>query len=199
MDMTSLLSLTAFAVFTAFTPGPNNMMLAASGVNFGLARTWPHILGITFGFTALCIAGGIGLGSLFAALPLLYEVIRVLAFCFLAYIVWKIATAAPAHINPAARPMGFWAAAAFQWMNPKGVSVVISAMTAYMSGAENLVLRLTIIVFIFMVMTLLSTIAWAWFGTVIARFLSDPRHYRMFSWSMAALLTASLLPVLISG
>lgn len=198
MDSTAFVSLSLFAAVAAFTPGPNNMMLAASGVNFGLRRSWPHILGITFGYTILCIAGGIGLGSLFAALPMLYDIIRVLAFCFLAYVVWKIATAAPAHINPAARPIGFWPAAAFQWMNPKGVPVMISAMTAYMSGAEALALRLAIIVSIFAIMTFVSTIAWAWFGTVIARFLSAPQHYRLFNWLMAGLLVASLLPVLLA-
>ena len=83
MDTTSLLAVITFAMVTAFTPGPNNLMLAASGANFGFRRTLPHLAGITIGFMIVFLAAGAGLASLFAALPQLYDLLKVLGVLFL--------------------------------------------------------------------------------------------------------------------
>lgn len=206
--------LSAFAIFAtiaAFTPGPNNIMLAASGANFGLSRSMPHILGITAGFMSVVIAGGLGLGSLFAVAPLSYDILRVFALGFLIYLGYKLALTKPsddkelAHqiegvsTTEHAKPLTFWAAFAFQWMNPKALIVVFSAITAYMSNGPAFLVSLTSIIIIFLIVTILSTVLWCWLGTMIAYFLSTPRAYRIFNISMAILLVASLLPALTKG
>lgn len=206
--------LSAFAIFAtiaAFTPGPNNIMLAASGANFGLSRSMPHILGITAGFMSVVIAGGLGLGSLFAVAPLSYDILRVFALGFLIYLGYKLALTKPsddkelAHqiegvsTTEHAKPLTFWAAFTFQWMNPKALIVVFSAITAYMSNGPAFLVSLTSIIIIFLIVTILSTVLWCWLGTMIAYFLSTPRAYRIFNISMAILLVASLLPALTKG
>ena len=95
MDSVNLIAFSTFAAIAAFTPGPNNLMLAASGANFGVRRTIPHILGITTGFLSLVVMGSFGLSGLFALFPQILEIARVLAFVFLLYLGWKIATSAP--------------------------------------------------------------------------------------------------------
>ena len=206
--------LSAFAIFAtiaAFTPGPNNIMLAASGANFGLSRSMPHIFGITAGFMSVVIAGGLGLGSLFTVAPLSYDILRVFALGFLIYLGYKLALTKPsddkelAHqiegisTTEHAKPLTFWAAFAFQWMNPKALIVVFSAITAYMSNGPAFLFSLTSIIIIFLIVTILSTVLWCWLGTMIAYFLSTPRAYRIFNISMAILLVASLLPALTKG
>jgi len=200
-----------FATIAAFTPGPNNIMLAASGANFGFGRTIPHILGITAGFMSVVIAGGLGLGSLFSIAPLSYDILRVFAFGFLIYLGYKLALTMPSEDKELTRqiegvsmaerskPLSFWAAFAFQWMNPKALIVVFSAITAYMSNGPAFLVSLTSITIIFFIVTILSTVLWCWLGTIIAHFLSTPRAYRIFNISMAILLVASLLPALTKG
>lgn len=198
-----------FATIAAFTPGPNNIMLAASGANFGLRRTLPHILGVTAGFMTIVLAGGMGLGGLLTVAPFLYDTLRLFAFGFLAYMAYKIATSSPAtnenlenqiqNDSHAPTPIGFWMAYVFQWMNPKALIVVFSAITAYIHTGEKFISSLVVIMIIFLIVTILSTILWCWLGTIIARFLSTPRAIRLFNISMALLLVGSLLPVLITA
>ena len=200
-----------FATIAAFTPGPNNIMLAASGANYGLNRSMPHILGITAGFMSVVISGGFGLGSLFAVAPVAYDILRIFAFGFLIYLGYKIAISAPSgdkeltrqiegtNIQNRTKPLNFWAAFVFQWMNPKALIVVFSAITAYMSNGPDFFISLTSITIIFFIVTILSTLLWCWLGTVIARFLATPRAYRIFNISMAFLLVGSLLPALFKG
>ena len=115
-----LLAFAGFAFVSSVTPGPNNAMLLASGVNYGFRRTVPHIAGISLGCVAMLILVGLGLGRLFAAVPQLYLILRYAGAAYLLWLAWKIATAGPMTDQKAAsRPMTFWQAAAFQWVNPK--------------------------------------------------------------------------------
>ena len=197
MDLPSLISFTVFASVAAFTPGPNNIMLTAAGANFGFQRTLPHIFGITFGFCALLLAAGFGLAGLFAAVPQLYEVMRYLSIAYLFFLAWKIGTAGRSSHDVSATPITFLQAAAFQIINPKAVSVIISATTAYVSGANSMATEIIILVLVFFVVTLPATLAWAVFGTVIATFLKTERFRKTFNAVMALLLICSLLPTLL--
>lgn len=206
--MDNIAAFSLFATIAAFTPGPNNIMLAASGANFGLKRTLPHITGVNVGFLCVVISGGLGLGGLFALAPFLFDMVRIFAIGFLAYLAYKIATTSPhsdkslqSQIetdNSAPQPIGFWTAFLFQWMNPKALIVVVSAITAYTNSGDTFLLSLVAIVIIFAIVTFLSTLLWCWLGTLIAQFLSSPRAFRIFNTSMALLLVGSLLPVLIN-
>eukprot|EP01030_Chromulinospumella_sphaerica_P012162 gene12162-11952_t len=131
---TSLLSAFAlFAFVSSITPGPNNTMLLASGVNFGFRRSIPHALGISVGFMLLVISVGLGLGEVFKALPWAYTALRYIGAAYLLYLAWKIATSSAMSddIDGKRKPMTFLAAAVFQWVNPKAWVMAISAMAAY--------------------------------------------------------------------
>jgi threonine/homoserine/homoserine lactone efflux protein len=193
-----LLGLVAFAAAMAFTPGPNNIMVTASGVNFGFARTIPHILGITFGFFVLIGVCAAGLGAIFAAFPALQIVLKVAGGLYLLWLAWKIAMSAPAASGPdhAARPISFWQAALFQWVNPKAVVAALSASALYLRPAHWLA-DFTVLQIVFAVATVLAVAAWTGFGVALRRLLCDPNHARIFNLAMALLLAASIVPMVL--
>ena len=158
MDFTTFAGLTLFVAAFSMTPGPNNLMLAASGANFGFRRTLPHICGVIFGFTVMVIATGFGLGAVFAAVPSLHTVMRVFSIIFLLYLSWRIAIAGSPKVASDARPLCFVAAAMFQLINPKGLSFLASIMTAYISSDDTLLPQLLPIVILLPAMTLLSAL-----------------------------------------
>src|SRR5471032_283629 len=116
LSLDLLLGFALFALVTSVTPGPNNAMLLASGVNFGFNRSIPHILGISCGFFVLVLAVGLGLGAVFEAYPVLYSVLRYIGGAYLLYLAWKIAGSGPVSESEQGpgHPFGFWNAAAFQ-------------------------------------------------------------------------------------
>ena len=198
MPADMLLGLIAFAAAMAFTPGPNNIMVTASGVNFGFTRTIPHILGITFGFFVLIAVCAAGLGAVFAAFPPLQIVLKVAGALYLFWLAWKIATAAPAASGPdhAGRPISFWQAALFQWVNPKAVVAALSASALYLRPAHWLT-DFVVLEVVFAIATILAVAVWTGFGLVLRRLLSDPKHARIFNLAMALLLVASIVPMVL--
>ena len=196
METTNLLAVITFAMVTAFTPGPNNLMLAASGANFGFRRTVPHIAGITIGFMTVFLAAGSGLASLFAALPQLYDLLKILSVLFLIYLAWRIGSAGRAERRDRYRPLSFTQAALFQAVNPKGVSVIISTVSAYTSDAHSLASEISVLLTVFVLTTIGATTSWCLFGTAIARIFTTRRKLRMFNVTMALLLILSLIPII---
>lgn len=198
MDSVNLIAFSTFAAIAAFTPGPNNLMLAASGANFGVRRTIPHILGITTGFLSLVVMGSFGLSGLFALFPQILEIARVLAFVFLLYLGWKIATSAPPEgVESNATPLSFGAALLFQFINPKALVVITSSVTVYIGKSDNLILSTAMITAIFAVVTITATFLWAYGGALIGTLLQNRRALRLFNFAMAGLLLFSLFPVLL--
>ena len=190
-----LAAFVVFAVATLFTPGPNNIMLMASGLNFGLARTLAHGFGVPLGFGFMVLVIGFGLGALFAAYPLAYQVLKYVGAAYLLYLAWRIATAAGVHGgNARARPFTFLQAAAFQWVNAKAWVMAIGAVTAY-AGITAFPLNTFLIAAIFTVLGTVSSFTWVLFGTGLKRIVNDPRAVRIFNLVMAGLLAASLIPV----
>jgi threonine/homoserine/homoserine lactone efflux protein len=195
----SLELLSAFIVFAAvmlFTPGPNNVMLMASGVNFGFLRTLPHMLGVSLGFALMVFLVGIGLGSLFQIYPLLYEVLKYASAAYLLYLAWMIATAAPrASDTGKERPLTFLEGALFQWINAKGWVIAIGAVTTY-AALTRFPFNVIVLSALFAFLGTLSAATWALCGSGLSRFLRSPRALRVFNVSMALLLVVSLYPVL---
>lgn len=190
------LSLLLFAFTTSVTPGPNNMMLLASGVNFGFVRTIPHMLGIELGFASVLAAVGFGLGALFAALPVVYLVLKIAGGLYLLWIAWQIGRSRSlGNGRSTGAPMGFWAAAAFQWVNPKAWVMSVSAMAAF-ADPDHLVLTVGIVTFAFAVLAFPCQGVWAGFGAGLRDWLSHPVRLKWFNISMAVLLVASLWPML---
>src|SRR5690606_1672712 len=129
MPSETLLAFITYAFVTSVTPGPNNTMLLASGLNYGFVRSLPHVLGISIGFAVMVMGVGAGLGRLFEAYPSLYAVLRIVGGAYLVYLAWQIATAAPmGDASTHGRPFGFWKAAGFQWVNSKAWFMAFGAM-----------------------------------------------------------------------
>ena len=193
--------LTAFIVFalsTLFTPGPNNVMLMTSGLNFGFGRTLPHMAGVTLGFGFMVLVVGLGLGAVFATYPALYTVLKFVGAAYLLYLAWRIATAGTAKGEARGRPFTFVEAAAFQWVNVKGWVMAVGAVTAYAALAP-FPANMLLIAGIFTVLGVTSAVTWMLFGTGLKRVVSDPGAVRVFNRVMAGLLVLSLIPVLLEA
>ncbi|SLN20275.1 Cysteine/O-acetylserine efflux protein [Falsiruegeria litorea R37] len=190
-----LLALVAFAFVSSITPGPNNLMLMASGANFGFRRTIPHMLGIGLGFTFMVLLVGAGLVQVFDAFPVSYQILKVASVAYLLYLAWKIANAAPVEGQEGAgTPMTFLQAAAFQWVNPKAWTMALTAITAYTPSQD--LGAVVIVALVFGAVNLPSVSTWTVLGQQMARILTNPRRLTLFNWTMALLLVASLYPVL---
>ncbi|PWE48269.1 hypothetical protein DEM26_19015 [Thioclava sp. NG1] len=195
MPLTLLMALVSFAFVTTVTPGPNNLMLMASGANFGFRRTLPHMLGIAGGVSVMALLVGLGMIALFEAVPALSTILEVLSLGYLLWLALKIATAAPLDRQEAnSRPMSFFQAAMFQWVNPKAWAMCLSAVTLY--APDGSFLSVAIVAGAFALVSFPSISVWAWLGTVVRRWLSNPFRLRVFNFTMAALLVGSLYPVL---
>jgi threonine/homoserine/homoserine lactone efflux protein len=196
MPPATLLALITFAFVTSITPGPNNMMLFASGVNFGFRRTIPHMFGIGAGFFSLLISVGFGLGAVLKTYPLLFTTLKFAGGAYLLYIAWHIATSSSISGGTAgARPMTLLEAAAFQWVNPKAWVMALGAMTAY-PEPEHYAPSVIIIAAVFAAVNVPSVACWAGFGSSLREWLAVPARLKWFNCSMGALLALSLWPVL---
>jgi threonine/homoserine/homoserine lactone efflux protein len=196
MPLEVFLSLILFAFTTSITPGPNNMMLLASGVNFGFRRSIPHMLGIGGGFFVLLLAVGLGLGALISTVPTIFLMLKVAGGLYLVWIAWKIASSRSlGEGKTGAEPMTFLGAAAFQWVNPKAWVMAISAMAAY-TTADAYYLTVMLVAVAFAIVNLPSVSTWAGFGAVLREWLSHPVRLKWFNITMAILLLISLWPML---
>lgn len=192
-----LTALVAFAFVTSITPGPNNMMLLASGANFGFTRTIPHMLGIGIGFTVMVMLVGAGLMQLFDAWPPSYTILKVLSAGYMLWLAWKIAhSASPEGMSAGAKPMNFLQAALFQWVNPKAWTMALSAITLYAPGREFIAVLWVALVFGSINLPCVSS--WTILGQKLRLILSNPKRLVAFNWTMAALLIVSLIPSLIA-
>jgi len=198
MSLDVFLALMGFAFVTVITPGPNNLMLMASGANFGFRRSIPHMLGIGLGMPLMVVLVGLGILRLFDAWPPAYTLLRVLSVGYLLYLAWRIANAAaPDRAQTTGRPLGFLQAAAFQWVNPKAWTMALSAITLYAGGRD--VRAVLVVAGAYVLVSCISTTSWTLLGLQMRRLLSDPRRLVWFNRGMAGLLVASLIPVLWSG
>ena len=171
-------------------------MLTTTGLNFGVRRGIPHLLGICIGFPVMLALIGLGFGAVFERYPIVHEIIKIVGVIYLLFLAWKIAMTRGGveHIEQS-KPISFWQAAAFQWVNPKAWIMGSSALAAYTSLDDNFFLQVTIICITFALITLPCAGIWLVSGAGLQRFLRDPGHLRAFNIAMALLLVASILPV----
>ena len=190
----------SFAVSTTITPGPNNVMVTASGANFGYRRTLRHILGISLGFPVMVVAVGLGLGGLFQALPEVHIVLKFLGCACILWMAWKIAAADGMGGTGArpGKPFTFLQAAGFQWVNPKAWVMAVGSITAYTSAGGYYYLEIALIALIFLVVCIPSISIWTLFGVGIGRMLTARKWLKIFNAVMALLLVASLIPVFLA-
>lgn len=178
-----------FAFVTSATPGPNNIMLTASGANFGFIRTLPHIVGIIFGVALLNISTALGLGALFIQFPLLQEILRVCGSAYLFWLAYQLLQFSSVNRknSGSAKPFTFWQATAFQYINPKAWVMVISANASFSIAGGDYWLSVMMITIMFLLIGPPSIMIWAGFGQYISRFLGDSFYLKCFNLSMAIL------------
>jgi threonine/homoserine/homoserine lactone efflux protein len=198
MNQTLFLALASFALVTSVTPGPNNLMLLASGANFGLRRTLPHMLGVAVGFAVMLLSLGAGVVGVFAVVPQAWTVLKAVSVVYMIWLAWKIASAAPpAERSAGGRPFSFLQAVAFQWVNPKAWAMALTALAAY--APEPGLAGVGMVAVVFAPINLVSISLWAGLGTAMQGVLHSRARLRAFNGIMAALLLASLWPVLAMG
>ncbi len=197
MSLDVFAALVAFAFVTSITPGPNNFMLMASGVNFGFRRTIPHMLGIGAGFLSLLLGVGFGLGAVLTAYPALHVGLKVAGGAYLLYLAWRIGMSRSLGENgeAGAKPMSFLAAAAFQWVNPKAWVMAVTAMAVY-TNPQAPFLSVVLVAVAFALVNLPSVSTWAGFGVALRGFLADPARLKWFNIAMGVTLAATLWPML---
>lgn len=192
-----LIALVGFAFVSSITPGPNNLMLMASGANFGFRRTLPHMLGVGLGFTFMVALVGVGLAGLFDAYPVSHALLKFVSVIYMLYLAWKIARAAPpADAQTETRPITFVQAALFQWVNPKAWAMALTAISAY--AAPQSLVAITLVAVIFGLVNIPTVSLWTVLGQQMRRVLSNPAKLRVFNFAMAGLLVVSLFPVVFS-
>lgn len=195
--MTVYESLLLFAIAATGTPGPNNIMILSSGLNYGITRSIPHWLGICTGAPAMMLVIGLGLGALIMQWPWFHVMVKIVGGGYLLLLAYKIATTkANAQADPNAKPMTFWQAVAFQWVNPKAWVMNIGAVAAFTVAGTALVPQMLTLAGIFMLVGLVCVGAWLFAGRLLQTLLRHPWQQRAFNVFMAVLLVVSLYPML---
>lgn len=194
-----LLPLAIFAFLAAGTPGPNNLMLMTSGMNYGFRRSAGHMTGVIFGFPLMILALGLGLAQLFALLPVLEVSLKYICAAYLTYLAYKIFTAKPSlaedgQMNVSGQPLSFIQAAAFQWVNPKSWVMATTALTVYALPLPSTV-NAVAVALVFASVAMFTATSWTALGDRMRVFFSNPLRLRVFNAVAATLLLATLVPV----
>jgi threonine/homoserine/homoserine lactone efflux protein len=196
--MEVLPALLLFTASASFTPGPNNIMIMSSGLNFGIRPSLPHLCGICVGVAVMLMAVGSGAGYLFVRYPYVHEAIKIIGVCYLSYLAWRIATSAPSkQADNVAKPLTFMQAALFQWFNPKALILGTSAIATFTSIGSELSPQIALIVLVFFLMAWPAVATWLLFGAGLQRVLRNPMHQRWFNTAMALLLMVSMYQIII--
>ena len=188
-----ILSIALFWFVTAYTPGPNNVVASYSGFNFGIAKTVPHILGVTLGFTSLVIFLTIGLINVFKLFPIIQIIIKYLGTLFLIYLAYKIATSTNSDETKKENPVKFLETFFFQYLNPKGVMVAIIVVSTYVESGENYINYATQVVLLAFLFSLTSITLWTFIGKFLRKFATNDKFIKYFNYAMSGLLLLSII------
>jgi threonine/homoserine/homoserine lactone efflux protein len=188
----------SFAFSSTITPGPNNLMMLASGVNYGVKASLPHLIGICLGFPLMVLLVGLGFGAVFSQFPALHSIIKWLGIVYLLYLAWKIASSAPRALDGGnGQPFSFLQAAAFQWVNVKAWMMATGAIAAFTTVGGAVFWDVTQIVLAFFVMSFPCVGAWLVFGAMLQNLLQTARAQRVFNIVMGLILASSVVPMLV--
>ena len=186
-----------FAVAAAVTPGPSNIILTSIGANVGVLRGLPCLCGVAIGMGAMMFIAAFGLGSIVLDRPMILHVLKFCGISFLIWLSWKIATAKRSNTATGTKFLGFWGAAAFQWVNPKSWIVSVSAVGAYLKPDESSAFVQSIdFGVLFIIAAIPSCFTWLAFGATIQRFLHTERSVKMFNITMGMILAGSVILIL---
>ena len=172
-------------------------MLMTSGLNHGVRKSVPHLLGINVGFTLMLIILGMGLGGAFESYPVFHQTIKIIGVIYLAYLAWMIAiTPTDTQQLEKAKPFTFLQAALFQWVNPKAWVMITGAVGSFTTQSTNIYLQVLMIAGTFLVLGTPCGATWLLSGVSLRRFLENPKYLKTFNRSMAILLIVSIRPVI---
>lgn len=198
IDVSFFLALAMFAFVTSVTPGPNNIMLLASGAQFGFRRTLPHMLGIVLGVASLLLSTLMGLGALFTWYPPLYSVLKWVGCAYLLWLAWKIGSAPVGNLETtvSSSPMNWWQALLFQYVNPKAWMMAIGCVSSFAIAGDLYVQSGFWMIVLFAVMGFPAISIWAWAGVSIRRWLTDQKRQRIFNFCMGVATASTLLLII---
>jgi threonine/homoserine/homoserine lactone efflux protein len=186
--MEPLLPLASFAFVSSITPGPNNMMLSASGIAFGLRRTVPHLCGVWVGFAALVALCGSGVGAVIVRFPALALALKAAGTVYLLYLAWTMRNALePRPQGPAARPLNFIEGVAFQFVNPKGWVMAVTAASVFVPDVEPRWRAVALMCAVFAAINLPCVGSWAVIGAALKGWLANPRRRKICSAAVVVL------------
>ena len=188
-----IFSISLFWFVAAYTPGPNNVVASYSGFNFGITKTIPHILGVTFGFTSLVLFLSIGLINVFKLFPIIQVVMRYLGTLFLIYLAYKIAFSGTSNETKKENPVKFIETFLFQYLNPKGVTVAIIVVSTYVELGENYANYATQIVALAFLFSVTSITLWTFVGKFLRKFATNDKFIKCFNYVMSSLLLLSII------
>ena len=194
-NMSYYLPLVLFCFSSSITPGPNNLMILMSGINFGVKRSLPHYLGILIGFSLMVFFVGIGLAEIFAGYPVIHQVIKYLGATYMLYLAVKIIRSSTQlrDIKSAHRPLTFFKAVLFQWVNPKAWIMAIGAISAFTVSGQSMFAQTVMISLIFFLVGVPCIAFWMLGGVAVRHYLEKPRHLKLFNLIMGSLLIASIV------
>lgn len=191
--MSQLAALAAFSFISAVTPGPNNVMLWASGIQFGFRRTVPHIVGIVLGVGSMALIVASGLGVLITTVPTLEVTLKVIGSAYLIYLAIQIAGGAQTSAQDVAHPLRMWQALVFQYVNPKAWVFVLAAVTTFRPEEFGVVVGSLLMALVMMTIVIPSASLWAAAGTFLSRVLASQSRSRTFRVALGVLLAATVV------
>jgi len=193
-----ILAVATFGFITSVTPGPNNTILFATGVNYGVKKALPFLFGIMLGLSVILTAIGLGLGIVFIALPEVYQVLKYLGFAYILFLAYSIIRSGYKPIEANSKLFGLFEATFFQFVNPKVWVVMPSFMASFIPIGASLELTMGLVV-VFLAVTFPGALAWAVFGGLLKNFMAAAKKRLIFNWIAGLLLVASMVPVLFMG
>ena len=187
-----LLSLSLFMLGTSCSPGPNNIVASYSGFNFGVIKTFPHMLGVIFGFTTVVCVLNFGLINIFKIYPLIQEILKISGSIFLVYLAYKIAFSKNTKESKKENPVKFVETFFFQFLNPKGVIVAIIIVSTYVESGSNFVNYSFWVILVSFITAFISITFWSFVGKFFRRFATNEKFIKIFNYVMSSLLLACI-------
>tara|TARA_B100001029_G_scaffold176883_1_gene180562 strand:- start:621 stop:1211 length:591 start_codon:yes stop_codon:yes gene_type:complete len=187
-----LLSLSLFMLGTSCSPGPNNIVASYSGFNFGVIKTFPHMLGVIFGFTSMVCVLNFGLINIFKIYPIIQEILKISGSIFLVYLAYKLAFSKNTKENKKENPVKFFETFFFQFLNPKGVIVAIIIVSTYVEGGSNFMNHSLWVILVSFLCAFISITFWTFVGKFFRRFATNEKFIKVFNYVMSSLLLACI-------
>lgn len=192
--MPTFLPLALFAFVSSITPGPNNIMLASSGISFGFVRTIPHMAGSIVGFSLLLALCAVGIGSLVLALPSAHLFLKIAGSAYLLYLAWRLQFMSfDQKLAGQARPMSFFGAALFTFVNPKAWVMTVTSASTFLPNTQKHWSEIGLFCLVFCAVNLPCIAVWVGTGAVMRQYLAYQLWKRVFSGTLICLTIYSVV------